>query len=49
MSKQHKKEVKNTNSSTTTTTTTLAGLCDIEVIVSKPALIKENSSKIIRK
>jgi hypothetical protein len=50
MSKQHKKEVKDTSSSTTTTTTTkLPGMRDVEVIVSQPALIKENSSKIIKK
>jgi hypothetical protein len=49
MSKQHKKEVKDTSSGTTTTTITkLPGMRDVEVIVSQPALIKENSSKIIK-
>jgi len=32
-----------------TTTTNLPGLQGIQVIVSKPALIKENSSKVTKK
>ena len=34
-----------TSSTTTTTTTNLPGLDNVQVVVSKPYLIKENSSK----
>jgi len=33
----------------TTTTTNLPGLRDVKVIISRPSLIKENSSKISKK
>lgn len=49
MAKQHKKEIKEASSATTTITTQLPGLRDVEVIVSHPSLIKENSSKITKK
>jgi hypothetical protein len=49
MAKQHKKEVKEASSTTTTITTKLPGLRDVEVIVSQPSLIKENSSKVTKK
>jgi len=49
MSKQDKKAIKKTDSATTTTTTNLPGLRDVEVIVSTPSLVKENSSKVSKK
>jgi hypothetical protein len=49
MAKQDKKEVKEPSSTNTTTTTKLPGLRDVEVIISQPSLIKENSSKVTKK
>jgi hypothetical protein len=49
MPKQKNKKDNKNKDSFPTTTTSLPGLRDIQVIISQPSLVRENSSKISKK